>query len=62
MAKNSSIRPTRAETKADITDRAAREIIDAETAERQSKTERLRAARLGQEAPHADRSKAYSRH
>lgn len=42
--------PSKAETKADITDRVAREIIEAETSRRQALTEKLRAARLEQEA------------
>lgn len=42
--------PSRTETKADITNRVAREIIKAETDRRHAKTELLRAARLAQEA------------
>lgn len=42
-------RPTRQETKADATDRAAREIIRDEGAARDAKTAALRAARLEQE-------------
>ena len=42
--------PSRSETKAEITDRTAREIIKTETERRNAKTERLRAARLEQEA------------
>ena len=42
-------RPTRQETKADATDRAAREIIRDEGAARDAKTAALRAARLQQE-------------
>jgi len=42
-------RPSKQETKADVTSRIAREIIDKEAAARESKTERLRAARLAQE-------------
>ena len=38
------------ETRADITDRAAREIIEAETAARLQQTVRLRSARLRKEA------------
>jgi len=41
---------TRTEAKADTTDKAARQIIDAEAAKRAAKTEKLRAARLAQEA------------
>lgn len=42
-------RPTRQESKADATDRAAREIIRDEGAARDAKTAALRAARLEQE-------------
>ena len=42
--------PTRAETKADITDRAARAILEDEVARRREKTAKLRAARLELEA------------
>lgn len=42
--------PSRSESKAEITDRTAREIIAAETERRRAKTEKLRAARLEQEA------------
>jgi len=45
-----SAKPSRQETKADITTRTARQIMDSETAAREAKTERLRAARLAQEA------------
>ena len=38
------------EAKADVTTRVAREIIDGEASAREAKTERLRAARLAQEA------------
>lgn len=38
------------EAKADATTRMARAIIDSEAAAREAKTERLRAARLAQEA------------
>ncbi|MGS1095066.1 hypothetical protein ACVCNR_10830 [Aquamicrobium terrae] len=41
---------TRMETKADISARVAREIMDTEVARRNAKTARLRAARLEQEA------------
>lgn len=50
--------PSKAETKADITDRVAREIIEAETNRRQALTEKLRAARLAQEARAAQPSQA----
>ena len=43
-------KPSRQEAKADVTSRIAREIIDSEATARESKTERLRAARLAQEA------------
>lgn len=42
--------PSRAETKADITDRSARAIIEKETGDLKNKTERLRQARLEMEA------------
>lgn len=50
--KDNLFRPalSRTETKADITDRVAREIIQEETNRRQTLTEKLRAARLVQEA------------
>ncbi|MRX49547.1 hypothetical protein GI374_03625 [Paracoccus sp. S-4012] len=41
---------SRPETRADITDRAAREIIEAETAARRQLIARLRSARLRKEA------------
>lgn len=41
---------TKQETKADVTTRAARAILDSETSAREKKTERLRAARMAQEA------------
>jgi len=41
------------ETKADVTTRVAREIMDQEAAARAAKTERLRAARLAREAAEA---------
>lgn len=44
------VKPNRQESKAQATDAAARAIIDAETARRDAKTERLRAARLKMEA------------
>lgn len=43
-------RATKQETRADVTDRAAREIIDAETAAREQQIARLRTARLRKEA------------
>lgn len=43
-------KPSKAETKADITDHAARTIIDDEAARREAKTARLREARLQEEA------------
>ena len=59
-------RPARskAETKAEITDRTARAIIDAEAARREAKTEKLRRARLAREerdaaaSPAAEETKA----
>lgn len=41
---------SKSETKADVTDNAARAIIDDEVARREAKTARLRRARLAQEA------------
>lgn len=38
------------ETRADVTDSAARKIIDKEATDRERKSERLKAARLAQEA------------
>ena len=46
-------KPSRAETKADVTDHAARSIISAEAERREAKTARLRQARLEQEAAQA---------
>lgn len=43
-------RPSKAETKADITDRTARTIVGDEAARREAKTARLRQARLETEA------------
>jgi len=48
--KDGAPRPTKQESRADRTDRAAREIIQAEEEASQSKTARLRAARLKLEA------------
>ncbi|WP_421927837.1 hypothetical protein [Neoaquamicrobium sediminum] len=42
-------KPSKQETKADVTTKAARAIIDHEATAREAKTERLRAARLAQE-------------
>lgn len=42
--------PSRSEAKGDVTSRAARSIIETETARREAKTMRLRAARLEKEA------------
>lgn len=49
---NAVFQPKRSkqEAKADVTTRIAREIIDGESSAREAKTERLRAARLAQEA------------
>lgn len=46
--------PSRTETKADVTDRVAREIIQSETDRRHALTEKLKAARLAQEAAAAE--------
>lgn len=46
-------RPSKAETKADITDHAARAIIGDEASRRETKTARLRQARLESEAKQA---------
>jgi hypothetical protein len=43
-------KPTAIETKQDATTKAARQIIDGEAAAREKKTERLRLARLANEA------------
>lgn len=42
----SVVKPTRQETRAEVTDAAARAIIDSEAAKRDAKTAKLRAARL----------------
>ena len=47
---NTLSRLTRTETKADLTDRAAREIIDAEAIARDNRIARLRSLRLQSEA------------
>lgn len=44
------LKPSKAETKFQATDNAARRIIDAEAVARDKKTARLRAARLAREA------------
>jgi hypothetical protein len=43
-------KPTVRESKGDATTQAARDIMDKETAERESKTQRLKLARLAKEA------------
>ncbi|MCG6859025.1 MAG: hypothetical protein LJE67_13275 [Salaquimonas sp.] len=43
--------PSKGESKAQITDRAVKQITDIEVEKRNAKTERLRKARLAQEAP-----------
>lgn len=47
---NTLFRATKQETRADVTDRIARELIAADVARRQQQTARLRAARLRKEA------------
>ena len=47
---NTLFRATKQETRADVTDRIARELIAADLAGRQQQTARLRAARLRKEA------------
>ncbi len=49
--KDNLFRPTRtrAESKAEVTDRTARAIIDAEVQRREAKTEKLRQARIASE-------------
>ena len=47
--KDTQFRPTRQESRADRTDRAAREIIRDDEEARQEKTEKLRAARLNRD-------------
>ncbi|MCZ0963791.1 hypothetical protein [Paracoccus benzoatiresistens] len=51
-------RATRSETRADVTDRAAREIIDAEATARNQRITRLRSLRLQSEATAREVSKA----
>ncbi len=57
-ATNAVFKPslTKMETKADISARVARQIIDTEVARRNAKTERLRAARLEMEIIAAGKS------
>jgi hypothetical protein len=45
---------SKSETKADVTNNAAKTIIDAEAAKRDAKTARLREARMAQEAAEAE--------
>ena len=57
-------RSSKQEAKADVTTRVSREIMDSETAAREAKTERLRAARLVLEAtanPVAEKPKRVAR-
>ncbi|MFD1331615.1 hypothetical protein ACFQ4O_06330 [Methylopila musalis] len=49
LTKDSLFKPSKAEAKGDATTRAARAIIDQETARRDAKTERLKAARLARD-------------
>ncbi|MCZ0964543.1 hypothetical protein [Paracoccus benzoatiresistens] len=56
-ASKTLFRATRSETRADVTDRAAREIIDAEAAARNQRIARLRSLRLQSEAAARDVSK-----
>ncbi len=55
LTKDTLFKPTRskAETKAEITDRTVRAILDDEVAKRRAKTEKLRAARLAMESEDA---------
>ena len=55
LTKDTLFKPARskAETKAEITDRTVREILDDEVAKRRAKTAKLRAARLAKEAEDA---------
>ena len=57
-ASKTLFRVTRSETRADVTDRAAREIIDAEAAARNQRIARLRSLRLQSEAAARQVSKA----
>lgn len=52
------LRATRSETRAELTDRAAREIIDAEAIARNQRIARLRSLRLQSEAALRDVPKA----
>lgn len=52
--KDADTKPLKPQDKTDRTNAAAREIIQAEADARQSKTERLRAARLKMEAARAE--------
>lgn len=56
LTEHTLFRPTRSksETKADITDQTARAIIEADAERRESKTARLRQARLESEANSTD--------
>lgn len=60
ITKDNLFRATRskAETKAQVTDNAARAIIDAEVDSREAKTERLRQARMKMEADQAETAEA----
>ena len=60
ITKDNLFRPSRskAETKAQVTDNAARAIIDAEVDSREAKTERLRQARMKMEAEQAANEEA----
>lgn len=55
ITKDNLFKPTRsrAESKADITDRTARSILDAEAAKQREKTAKLRAQRLARVAEDA---------
>lgn len=50
LTKDTLFKPTKAESKQAMTDTAARSILEAEAAERQKKTDRLRKMRLEVEA------------
>lgn len=55
-------RAARQQTRADQTDRIAREIVAAETAKRQEKTARLRLSRLERDAiEQADKTTAFAK-
>ncbi len=51
-------KPSKQESKADVTTKTARAIIDHELSAREAKTERLRAARLAQEEAAASKAPA----